>query len=294
MTTNLVNFSSNSNEVFSYQNILSFDESDLISDYQPNYFPESITPCGPGINQNIDSNMNQRSTEIISDNSNSNSNLNDSPMVVEIKLTEKKRKRKKHDKFSKDNIERKLYTHYFKFLVELINKLIKEIIRINYTDVDIKGKTFSQNFQFRRLSYNNFLKNICEKSFKKLKTESIKEIFIKNASTKYKDCDNNKIYNNIIKQNKKFEKILEEPCLKFFGIFYGNKTDFNISEYNFNINNNINLSDIKGYRDFINKQKFETKEQKDIYIKEIENCIKKYFLNCSKTNFFKVKKIKKE
>ena len=107
MSTNLVNFSSNSNEVFSYQNILSFDEFDLISDYQPNIFPECISPCGPGINQNIDSNMNQRSTEIISDNSNYNSNLNDSPMVVEIKLTEKKRKRKKHDKFSKDNIERK-------------------------------------------------------------------------------------------------------------------------------------------------------------------------------------------
>ena len=211
MSTNLVNFSSNSNEVFSYQNILSFDEFNLISDYQPNIFTECISPCGPGINQNIDSNMNQRSTEIISDNSNSNSNLNDSPMVVEIKLTEKKRKRKKHDKFSKDNIERKLYTHYFKFLVELINKLIKEIIRINYTDVDIKGKTFSQNFQFRRLSYNNFLKNICEKSFKKLKTESIKEIFIKNASTKYKDCDNIKIiFGNIkisfitIKNTKKF------------------------------------------------------------------------------------------
>ena len=86
MNTNLVNFSSNSNEVFSYQNILSFDELDLISDYQPNIFPECISPCGPGINQNIDSNMNQRSTEIISDNSNSNSNLNDFSQIFFKKL----------------------------------------------------------------------------------------------------------------------------------------------------------------------------------------------------------------
>jgi len=91
----------------------------------------------------------------------------------------------------------------------------------------------------------------------------------------YKSSDksnsNSNVYNLIISKNSKITKILDEPCVKFFEIFY-KKTELDLTEYE--INKKINLNDAKYFSEYLIKNF----PNEDEYISKIEKVIKNYFI----------------
>ena len=272
--------------------LIPLNENNLLpeSNSSLNFTENCIFINNKNILQNIDTNsdvINKKDTdktEIINNNSDTSKKKkitgSSSEKQCIIQLIEKKRERKKHDKFCDDNIKRKINKNYYKFLVKLINKIIKEIIHKNNTNIinDIK------NYQFLSLDYNTFIKNINKNSFNKMKKKTIAEIFKDNTSTKFKYLNNRIIYNNILRiLGEDIEKILHEPSLKFFNIYYRNQNIINLSHYGLDIN--IDLDGIQKYEDFKLEQEKEEEKNFDVYIDKIENCIKRHFLS-NKTNKF--------
>ena len=188
-----------------------------------------------------------------------------------------KKKRKKHDKLARDNIKRKIQVHYLRFLVKFVNKIISEILeKYNkdiYKDINIK------NFQFKNICYD-FAKKIDSKSFHLLKKKRLKDIFIENSSTKYKNYKNIDIYNNIININNNINNILNKYYLDFFDVFYNKEDSVNLVKYEFDLI--ISLKGIEKYLDFLENLKKSMDESKFIvYKNRIEECVQDEFKNKS-------------
>ena len=186
-----------------------------------------------------------------------------------------KKRRKSHDKFAPDNVHRKVQVDYIKFLVNDINKIIKDIyiIKNSINEININKKLI-EKIQFKPLDYN-FTKKIDNYSFTQMKSKTIKEIITQNTSPKYKNFNNIDVYNNIIKEINDIDIILNKKYLDFFDVYYKNKESINLKEYGLS-NLNISLINIKKYNDFIDEQKKNT-ENIDNYIQKIEECIKTHF-----------------
>lgn len=228
----------------------------------------------------------QENSKSNDNNTNSESNNdNKSTDEVENKFIKNKRgrknsskcdnKRQKHDKFSKDNIKRKIQVHYLKFLLNLINLIIKETA---YECND------SENIKFYPIKYE-FKKNVNKKSFDSLKKKTIGEIFIDNISPKFKNINLNKsVYNKII-ENPIMKKILDEKYLEFFNVFYYNLNEINLSKYCDKDKNIILSQNIGFYKDLIKLNKTNIEDEDIKYRKKIEKCIKTDFLNINKSIF---------
>ena len=196
-------------------------------------------------------------------------------------LTGKKRGRKKendnnrpiHDKYSRDNIKRKIQVNYFNFLTKFVNFIISEISKIN---PNIK------KHQFYPLNYK-FKSKVKKDCFNKLKNTKIGDILKNNASPQSQskksinyEKSNLKIYEKV-SENTIIKNILENMYLDFFDIYYFNKKEINLSK--FGLDKTINLPSKLGfYKDLITKNKMN-----EVYFYKIENCIKKDFRN-NKTN----------
>lgn len=185
-----------------------------------------------------------------------------------------KKRRKSHDKFAKDNIKRKIQVNYIKFLVNYINKIILEIYIIkNNINKKNLNKKILEKIQFKSLDYN-FTKKIDNSSFTEMKSKTIGEIFIQNASPKYKKFNNNDVYNNIIKEIDCIDNLLNKKYLDFFDVYYKNKESINLKDYGIDLN--ISLTDIKKFEAFVEEQKKDT-ENYYLYFKRVEECIKTHF-----------------
>ena len=196
-----------------------------------------------------------------------------------------KKRRKSHDKFAPDNVHRKVQVDYLKFLVNDINKIIKDIYIIKNCINEINiNKKLIEKIQFKPLDYN-FTKKIDNYSFTQMKSKTIKEIITQNTSPKYNNFNNIDVYNNIIKEINDIDIILNKKYLDFFDVYYKNKESINLKEYGLN-DLNISLINIKKYNDFIEEQKKNT-ENFTVYIQKIEECIKTHFR--PKHNLFLVK-----
>ena len=116
-------------------------------------------------------------------------------------------KKRIHTKYHTDNIKRKLNVKYFNFLIEFINRIIKET-------------------HFNHLKENSIISFLIND----------KNIINKNKGIKNY---NSSVYNLIITKNSNFKDILNKNCFDFFPIFYNKSIEFlfdqriiNLSEMN--------------------------------------------------------------
>lgn len=173
-----------------------------------------------------------------------------------------------HDKFSKDNITRKIQIHYLKFLLDFANLLIKDILfkKIN-----------SKIIKFCPLN-PIFTKNITKKAVDSLKNNSIGEILRNNISPKYNSNINLYVYKEVTKSNI-IKNIFKQKYLYFFNDYYKNNKTIDLS--NFGFDKEFKLSnDIKLYEDLIiKKTKNNSLCDDEKYMKKMEIIIEKVFLH---------------
>ena len=149
-----------------------------------------------------------------------------------------------HDKYSDDNIIRKIQGNYINFLVEFVNELLKTIGR--------------KDLSFVSLDYN-FKKLINKGHRHALNSETLREFFSKDISpknsTKNKDY-NAKICEKIEKECKDIsENILNRNFLFFFDkIYYKNNKKINMKEFGFD-DLEVDLKNIKLFGDLLLKEK---------------------------------------
>ena len=162
-------------------------------------------------------------------------------------LTKKKRGRGKstnlenndkiHDKFSTDNLLRKIQVHYLTFIINFINIILK---RLNYEQ------------RFFKIDYE-IKKNVNKKNFDSLKNTSIGEVLCNKISIKYKKQNENankEIYDQI-KENEILKKLFSENYLTLFKkIYYKSNKSINLKEYG--LDEEIILSNpVKMFKDLL-------------------------------------------
>jgi hypothetical protein len=165
-----------------------------------------------------------------------------------------------HDKFSSDNLLRKIQVHYLSFIRNFLNDILKYL---NYKE------------RFFKLDYK-FTKIVNKKFVKELKIKTIGEIIRNIISDKYRKYESNKnkeIY-EIVKKNEVLNNILSENYLKLFKkVYFKSKKKLNLKEYGLDID--IILSkDVKMYEDLLKKDKDGNKE----YEKELNKCAIRNFM----------------
>ena len=176
------------------------------------------------------------------------------------KLIQKKRI---HTKYHTDNIKRKINVKYFNFLIEFINKIIKETLGDEYIEDKMKFCDF--NYQFK--------KNVTSNCFKNLKQNSIISFLVKdkniiNKGKGFKNY-NSSVYNLIINMNPNLKNILNKNCFDFFPIFYNKIIEFLFDQ------RIIDLSEMNCFYEDVLKNNNSNDEK---YITNMENVINKYFL----------------
>ena len=141
-------------------------------------------------------------------------------IINKPKLNNKKRGRKnkksndiselnsKHDKFSNDNLKRKVKTHFHLFIIAFLNKIIKNF--------------FGQSLKFGKIS-SFVTQNITVEFNRRLMDEKIKNV-ISRISHKFLDKDKNKIIVELIMN--KADK--ESEIIKFLNMSY---KDFFLNYY---------------------------------------------------------------
>ena len=187
------------------------------------------------------------------------------------KLTKKKRGRSRkkkffdaindvkniHDKYSMDNLLRKIQVHFLNFIISYLNDILKEL---NY-----KEQLLKINYKFKR--------NINKKFLDGLKNKKISDIVCIDISTKYQKHDKNtnkKIY-EIIKNNKIINNILNKSYIEPFYIYYKSKKNINLKNYGFD--KEIILSqNSKMFKDLILKEVINNRNDKN-YIKKLNFCL---------------------
>lgn len=188
-----------------------------------------------------------------------------------------KRGRKKHDKFSRDNIKRKLQVHYIEFLRNLINQLIKEILK-------------TEKFQFLQISYE-FASNITKKAFNSLKNKTIGKILRDNISPKYTLFKNNNtyVYNEICRKSNIIKNILNKTYLSLFNVYINkiNKLDKLI----YGLDQDFYLSNVEYLKDLLKKNETNI-ESDNIRFKEmVQKVINLDFRAAPTPTFYIIKEI---
>ena len=193
-----------------------------------------------------------------------------SSKIESTQLTKKKRGREKltknsdkndktHDKFSTDNLLRKIQVHYLTFIVNFINIILKTL---NYEQ------------RFFKLDYG-LKKNVNKKYFDSLKNKTIGEILCNKISIKYKKQNENaniKVYEQI-KDMEILKKILSENYLKLFKkIYFKSNKIINLKEYG--LDQEIYLTKpVKMFKDLLKDN-----EASDIYQTNIAECAAQNYL----------------
>lgn len=170
--------------------------------------------------------------------------------------------KKIHDKYSNDNLLRKIQIHYINFIVDFVNDILENL-------------KYEQ--RFFRLKYK-MKKNVKNENIKLLKQQSIGELLCNKISLKYrkKDENSNKKVYEIIKQDSILNKILSENYLKLFKkIYYKSNKIINLKEYG--LDKNIVFSkNVKMFKDLLkNNQSFDKDKE---YIKNINECVAQNYI----------------
>jgi len=167
---------------------------------------------------------------------------------------------KVHDKFSTDNLLRKIQVHYISFIVSFLNEILAQL-------------NFKQ--QFLKLDYV-FKKNVNLKFVESLKKKNLGEIICNKISSKYKkDKNANYTIYEEVKKNEVLNNILSENYLRFFkNIYYKNNKNINLKEYG--LDKDITLSKkVKLFEDLL-KEKNASDFDKEYQAKINECAIQNY------------------
>ena len=105
----------------------------------------------------------------------------------------KKNSRKIHNKFTSDNLRRKIHIHFLNFIISFLNEILSYS---GYED------------QFYKLDYNRNIKNVNKAFFNRLKNKNIGEIISEKISSKFKNKE--KDFNFFFFQKLKNDKILNK------------------------------------------------------------------------------------
>lgn len=164
---------------------------------------------------------------------------------------------KKHDKFSPDNIQRKIQVHYLNFIICFINDILEYL--------GIREKFLNISYEFKKV--------VNKQQFNILKSSTIGKIFSYEISTKYKKEENfNSNLYEIFEKNKVLPKLFDMNYLTFFQLYYMKK-EKSLDLKIFGIDKEITLSKkTKTYYDLI--EKFKKDEN---YINHINDCINKNY-----------------
>ena len=171
----------------------------------------------------------------------------------------KKNSRKIHNKFTSDNLRRKIHIHFLNFIISFLNEILSYS---GYED------------QFYKLDYNRNIKNVNKAFFNRLKNKNIGEIISEKISSKFKnkEKDYNFFFFQKLKNDKILNKLFSQSYFLIFKVFYfPSKKKINLKEYGLNVE--ISLSeDVKMYSDLL--ERFEDND----YKRAIINYTKKNFL----------------
>ena len=171
----------------------------------------------------------------------------------------KKNSRKIHNKFTSDNLRRKIHIHFLNFIISFLNEILSYS---GYED------------QFYKLDYNRNIKNVNKAFFNRLKNKNIGEIISGKISSKFKnkEKDFNFFFFQKLKNDKILNKLFSQSYFLIFKVFYfPSKKKINLKEYGLNVE--ISLSeDVKMYSDLL--ERFEDND----YKRAIINYTKKNFL----------------
>ena len=168
--------------------------------------------------------INKESIEVEKDiclsNDNIQTKIDKENQLSKLKLNNKKRGRKnkisyeipglnsKHDKFSNDNLKRKVKTHFHLFIIAFLNKIIKNLL--------------GQSIKFGKIS-SFVTQNITIEFNRRLMDEKIKNV-ISRISHKFHDKDKNKIILELIMSkadnNSEIIKFLNMPYKDCFLNYY--------------------------------------------------------------------------
>ena len=117
-----------------------------------------------------------------------------------------------HNKYSEDNILRKVQIHFLNFIIFILNDILKEL---NYTE------------RFLKIDYH-IKKKVSKDYIKCLKTKKISDIVCLDITSKFttKDKDTNRIIYDKIKDNEILNKLFDAEYLEFFDIYYKSKSEY--------------------------------------------------------------------
>ena len=177
------------------------------------------------------------------------------------RYTNLKEKEKNHDKFSSDNILRKIQVHFISFIVFFLNDILK---------------SFGIREKFLKLDYK-FKKDVNKKKVAELKKKNIGEIVSNKISTKYKmDENTNSNLYEYLKTNEVLAKIFDINYMTLFKMYYMKK-EKNADLRIFGIEKEISLSKkTETFHEFLEEEKSKSKDEE--YIRKIMKSLNKNYL----------------
>ena len=169
---------------------------------------------------------------------------------------------KMHDKFSQDNVTRKIQIHVMNSLIQYVNEIVSKIdLGLEHIPV------------FNKIDYS-FKKNITKKIFEENKKKTIENLIEREVSSKFKKFsrDSNKRELEKIKNNEIIKNILSQKYIDYFReVYYKNERSIDLSKYG--LKKIINLSKkVKLYEDI-----FKGKVVDEKYRDRVEEIIKERF-----------------
>ena len=175
--------------------------------------------------------------------------------------TNLKEEKKTHDKFSDDNILRKIQVHFISFIILFLNDILR---------------SFGIREKFLKLDYK-FKKDVNKKKVAELKKKNIGEIVSNKISTKYKmDENTNSNLYEYLKTNEVLAKIFDINYMTLFKMYYMKKektADLRI----FGIEKEISLSKkTETFHEFLEEEKSKSKDEE--YIRKIMKSLNKNYL----------------
>ena len=172
---------------------------------------------------------------------------------------------KTHNKFSIDNLLRKINNHSLSLIVPFLNDILK--------DLGIKEEFCQLPYDYKKKIKNNYF---CD-----LKKKTLGEIIKNKISSKYKKVENKNIdlYGKI-ENHEVLKNIFKMDYITFFKRYYmESKKSINLKV--FGLEKEINLSEkCKMYNDLIEKIKKSNNKDTEKYIKCIKKCINKNYIEC--------------
>ena len=163
-----------------------------------------------------------------------------------------------HNRYSMDNILRKVQVHFFNFIIFILNDILKEL---NFTE------------RFLKIGYEA-KKDVCKDNVESLKAREISDIVCLDISCKYNTKDKNanrNIYDKI-KDNEILNKLFKAKYMEFFDIYYKSKSKF-INFTKFGLEKEVRRSDKTEVFLDLSKKNEHDKE----YIQNLNYAISQYY-----------------